>query len=116
MALEMAMDEMADQIGLDPIEFRLRNHADRDEDKDLPWSSKALRACYTIGAERFGWSLRSSVPRHSRSGRFLVGYGMATAFYPSHRASATAQATLFANGSRWCARRPATWGPAPIPR
>lgn len=99
MALEIAMDEMADQIGLDPIEFRLRNHAARDDDKDLPWSSNELRACYTLGAERFGWSQRSPIPRRNRNGRFLIGHGMATAFYPSHRAPASAQAILFANGS-----------------
>jgi xanthine dehydrogenase YagR molybdenum-binding subunit len=99
MALEMAMDEMAGQLDLDPIEFRLRNHADRDEDKDLPWSSKALRACYATGAERFGWSRRSSIPGHNRKGKWLVGHGMATAFYPSHRAPASAQAIMFANGS-----------------
>jgi xanthine dehydrogenase YagR molybdenum-binding subunit len=99
MALEMAMDEMAERLGLDPVEFRLLNYADRDEDKDLPWSSKELRACYAIGAERFGWSRRASVPGQNRNGRWLVGHGMATAFYPSHRAPATAQAVLYANGS-----------------
>ncbi len=99
MALEMAMDEMAEQLGQDPIEFRLHNHADRDEDKDLPWSSKELRACYTLGAERFGWSRRSAVPGRNRQGHWLVGHGMATAFYPSHRAPATAQAILYANGT-----------------
>jgi xanthine dehydrogenase YagR molybdenum-binding subunit len=99
MALEMAMDEMAGQLDLDPIEFRLRNHADRDEDKGLPWSSNELRACYTMGTERFGWSRRSSTPGRNRKGRWLVGHGMATAFYPSHRAPASAQAILFANGS-----------------
>jgi len=99
LALEMAMDEMAEQLGLDPIEFRLHNDADRDEDKDLPWSSKELRACYAMGAERFGWSHRSPVPGRNRKGSWLVGHGMATAFYPSHRAPASAQAVLYANGS-----------------
>jgi xanthine dehydrogenase YagR molybdenum-binding subunit len=99
MALEMAMDEMAEQLRLDPVELRLLNHADRDEDKNLPWSSKELKACYRVGAERFGWSRRSPVPGHNRAGRWLVGHGMATAFYPSHRAPATAQAVLYANGS-----------------
>jgi xanthine dehydrogenase YagR molybdenum-binding subunit len=99
MALEMAMDEMAEQLGQDPIEFRLHNYADHDEDKNLPWSSKELRACYTLGAERFDWSRRSAVPGRNRQGHWLVGHGMATAFYPSHRAPATAQAMLYANGS-----------------
>jgi xanthine dehydrogenase YagR molybdenum-binding subunit len=95
----MAMDEMAEQLGQDPIEFRLHNHADRDEDKNLPWSSKALRACYALGAERFGWSRRSALPGRHRQGHWLVGHGMATAFYPSHRAPATAQTILYANGT-----------------
>jgi xanthine dehydrogenase YagR molybdenum-binding subunit len=99
MALEMAMDEMAHQLGLDPVEFRLRNHAERDEDKGLPWSSKALRSCYAMGGERFGWSQRSPVPGRNRKGKWLIGHGMGTAFYPSHRAPANAQAILFANGS-----------------
>jgi xanthine dehydrogenase YagR molybdenum-binding subunit len=99
MALEMAMDEMAEQLGQDPIEFRLHNYADRDEDKNLPWSSKELRACYALGAERFGWSRRSAVPGQNRQGHWLVGHGMATAFYPSHRAPASAQAILYANGT-----------------
>jgi xanthine dehydrogenase YagR molybdenum-binding subunit len=99
MAIEMAMDEMAERFGLDPIEFRLRNHADRDEDKNLPWSSNELRACYALGAERFGWSRRSPVPGRHRQGHWLIGHGMSTAFYPSHRAPATAQAMLYANGT-----------------
>jgi xanthine dehydrogenase YagR molybdenum-binding subunit len=99
LGLELAMDEMAEKLGLDPVEFRLLNHADRDEDKDLPWSSKELRACYALGAERFGWSRRSPVAGRTRDGRWLVGQGMATAFYPSHRAPASAQAVLYANGS-----------------
>ncbi len=99
MALEMAMDEMAEQLGQDPIAFRLHNHAERDEDQNLPWSSKELRACYTLGAARFGWSRRSAAPGRNRQGHWLLGHGMATAFYPSHRAPATAQAILYANGT-----------------
>jgi xanthine dehydrogenase YagR molybdenum-binding subunit len=99
LGLELAMDEMAEQLGVDPVEFRLRNYADRDEDKDLPWSSKELRACYTMGAERFGWSRRSPEPGRNRKGKWLIGHGMATAFYPSHRAPAAAQAIMFGNGT-----------------
>ncbi|HVY13972.1 MAG TPA: xanthine dehydrogenase family protein molybdopterin-binding subunit [Rhodopila sp.] len=97
--LEIAMDEMAEECGLDPVEFRLRNHADRDEEKDLPYSSKELKACYALAAEAFGWSHRSTVPGRNRNDRWLIGHGMATAFYPSHRSSSTAKATMFANGT-----------------
>jgi xanthine dehydrogenase YagR molybdenum-binding subunit len=97
--LELAMDELAEKCGLDPIELRLRNHADRDEDKNLPYSSKELKSCYTLGAEAFDWAKRSAAPGRNRNGRWLIGHGMATAFYPSHRQPATARAVMFANGT-----------------
>ena len=99
LALETAMDELAAALGMDPIALRLRNYAEKDQHKDLPWSSKELRECYRIGAERFGWSERSPEPRSMRDDGMLVGYGMATAAYPAHRSKASAQATLFANGT-----------------
>jgi xanthine dehydrogenase YagR molybdenum-binding subunit len=97
MALEMAMDELAEALSVDPIDLRLRNCAERDEDKGLPWSSNALRACYHTAAERFGWASRSPRPGSMRDGRTLIGYGMATAFYPAERMPATAQAVLYSN-------------------
>jgi len=96
---EMAMDELAAKLGIDPIELRLRNYAERDPKKDLPWSSKALRDCYRMGAERFGWSRRTPEPRSMRDGRDLVGYGMATAIYPAGRYLTEASATFFGDGS-----------------
>ncbi|HEU4372791.1 MAG TPA: molybdopterin cofactor-binding domain-containing protein, partial [Telluria sp.] len=54
-ALESALDELAYALQLDPIQLRLQNYAERDPDKDLPWSSKSLRECYRVGADRFGW-------------------------------------------------------------
>jgi xanthine dehydrogenase YagR molybdenum-binding subunit len=97
MAIEMAMDELAEALGMDPMALRLRNYAERDEAKDVPWSSNALRACYQTAADRFGWSRRSPQPRSMREGRLLIGYGMATAFYPAERAPASVQAILYAN-------------------
>jgi xanthine dehydrogenase YagR molybdenum-binding subunit len=81
-ALECAMDELADQLGLDPIELRLRNHADVDPISGNPWSSKGLQECYQRGAERFGWQRRNPAPRAQRDGNWLIGQGMATAAYP----------------------------------
>jgi len=98
-AQEIAMDELATRLRIDPIELRLRNYADRDPKKDLPWSSKALKACYRLGAERFGWHARRPDPGSTRRGRELVGYGMATAIYPASRYPTDASATLFADGS-----------------
>lgn len=99
LALEMGMDELAAALDLDPLELRLRNHAEQDEHKNRPWSSKELRACYRAAAERFGWDRRSPAPGSMRQGSMRIGYGMATAVYPAHRAAAQASATVFANGS-----------------
>ena len=96
--LEMAMDELAERVGVDPVELRLRNYADRDPGKGLPWTSKRLRECYAQGAERFGWQERATAPRSMRDGRQLVGYGMATAIYPAERYPTSASAILFADG------------------
>ncbi len=98
-AQEIAMDELAVELGLDPIELRLRNFAERNPRKDLPWSSNGLRACYRAGAERFGWDKRNPQPRSMRSGRTLVGMGMATAMNPAPRYPSSASATMFADGT-----------------
>jgi xanthine dehydrogenase YagR molybdenum-binding subunit len=97
-ALESAMDELAVASGTDPIELRLRNYAETDPDSGKPWSSKGLRACYAQGAERFGWSQRNPEPRSMRDGEWLVGWGMATASYPSLGAPAEATAVIRADG------------------
>jgi xanthine dehydrogenase YagR molybdenum-binding subunit len=76
-ALESALDELAHAIGMDPVELRLRNYAEDNPQLGLPWSSKALRACYEQGAERFGWWARDPRPGSMRDGDWLVGYGMA---------------------------------------
>jgi xanthine dehydrogenase YagR molybdenum-binding subunit len=98
-ALETAMDELAVALGMDPLELRLQNHADRNPADGRPWSSKDLRECYRLAAERFGWSRREPAPRSMREGPLLVGYGMATAIYPAWRSAASASATIFADGT-----------------
>ncbi len=97
-ALEVAMDELAYALKLDPLELRLKNYAERDEDKDLPWSTKSLRDCYRVGAERFGWARRKAEPRSMRQGDTLVGWGMATAVYPARRSPASARARMYPDG------------------
>jgi xanthine dehydrogenase YagR molybdenum-binding subunit len=99
MAHEMAMDELAEALGMDPLALRLHNYAERNEDKNLPWSSKNLRTCYELASERFGWSRRQPGIGTMRDGIMLAGMGMSTAYYPSNRSPAAAQATLYANGS-----------------
>ncbi len=83
-ALESALDELAWKLDLDPVELRLRNYAEKDPEKGLPYSGKSLRECYAIGMQHFGWRPRESAAEH-RDGRFLVGWGMATATYPGYR-------------------------------
>jgi xanthine dehydrogenase YagR molybdenum-binding subunit len=97
--LEIAIDEMAYALKMDPLEFRLKNYADQDPDKNRPWSSKSLRECYRVGAERFGWSKRRPEPRSLREGHTLVGWGMASSVYPTRRSASSAVARLHKDGS-----------------
>jgi xanthine dehydrogenase YagR molybdenum-binding subunit len=97
-ALEVAMDELAEKLKIDPVELRLRNYADRDENKDLPWSSKSLRECYRQGVERFGWARRPQEPRSMHDGDHLIGWGMATSVYPARRSPASARARAYPDG------------------
>jgi xanthine dehydrogenase YagR molybdenum-binding subunit len=101
-ALESALDELAYVLEMDPIALRLKNYAEADPDSGKPWSSKSLRECYALGAERFGWSRRDPMPRsmreHGRDGEQLVGMGMATATYPARRMPASAEACIHPDG------------------
>lgn len=98
LALECAMDELAYAAGVDPLALRLTNYAERDQNKDLPFSSKELRACYQHGAERFGWSRRTQAPRSMRDGHALVGWGVATGVWDAMQQEATARAVLSVDG------------------
>jgi xanthine dehydrogenase YagR molybdenum-binding subunit len=98
--LEAAMDEAAEACGMDPLEFRLTNYAETEPGTGRPFSSKALRECYTEGAKRFGWSGRPLEPRRMRDENgFLVGWGMGTAFFHCPHFPAEARATLRADGT-----------------
>jgi xanthine dehydrogenase YagR molybdenum-binding subunit len=97
-ALEVAMDELACALQMDPLALRLKNYTDRDPMKDLPYSTKELRACYEQAAERFGWSRRTSAPRSMREGNELVGWGMATGQWDAMQMFARASAVLHADG------------------
>src|ERR1700760_1220698 len=79
MALECAMDELAEKLKLDPIELRIRNEPSEDPEKHIPFSSRHLIACMQEGARRFGWDKRNPRPGQVRDGRWLVGMGMAAA-------------------------------------
>jgi xanthine dehydrogenase YagR molybdenum-binding subunit len=97
-ALECAMDELAVALKLDPVELRLRCYSDRDQNEDVPYTSKALRECYRQGAEAFGWSRRQAEPRSMRDGSDLMGWGMATGVWEALQVPAAARIVLGANG------------------
>ncbi|MEV7863223.1 xanthine dehydrogenase family protein molybdopterin-binding subunit [Streptomyces hirsutus] len=100
-ALECAMDELAHELGVDPVELRLRNHTDVDAMSGFPWSSSGLWECYERGARRFGWSGRDPRPATRREGDWLIGTGMATATYPVAPLAnpQRARARLYADGT-----------------
>ena len=79
LALESAMDELAEKLDLDPIELRRRNEPTEDPEKHIPYSSRHLIPCLQEGARRFGWDRRNPKPGQSRDGRWLVGMGVAAA-------------------------------------
>jgi xanthine dehydrogenase YagR molybdenum-binding subunit len=97
-ALESAMDELAVALKLDPMELRLRCYSDRDQNEDVPYTSKQLRECYRQGAETFGWDKRQPEPRSMRDGGDLVGWGMATGVWEALQMPAGARIVLTANG------------------
>jgi xanthine dehydrogenase YagR molybdenum-binding subunit len=97
-ALESALDELAHAAGIDPIELRLRNDAVRDDQKNLPYSSKSLAQCYRLGAERIAWSRRSATPGALRDGHWMVGLGCASATRPAKRSPCAARVRLTADG------------------
>lgn len=80
-ALECAVDELAEQLGMDPIALRLRNEPERDPTSGLPFSSREVEKIFRDGAERFGWNRRSSTPRQRREGEWLIGLGVASGNY-----------------------------------
>jgi xanthine dehydrogenase YagR molybdenum-binding subunit len=81
MALEVAIDEMAEKLGMDPIDFRVLNDTQVDPEKpSRPFSQRRLNECLRTGADKFGWSRRSRTPGRTRDGRWLVGMGVAAAF------------------------------------
>jgi xanthine dehydrogenase YagR molybdenum-binding subunit len=97
-ALECAMDELAVALKIDPVELRLRNYSDRQQDEDKPYTSKALRECYREAADAFGWSERNAEPRSMRDGSELVGWGMASGIWEALQMKTAARIVLTANG------------------
>lgn len=97
-AFESAMDELAYALKMDPLQLRLANYAEKDVEKDKPWTSKNLREAYRQAAERFGWSKRNATPGQMREGSKRIGYGMATAIYAANRSASQATVRILPNG------------------
>jgi len=97
-ALEAAMDEMAVALGMDAVEFRRINDTDRSPINGAPYTSRSLMRCYDEAAAAFGWSRRNPAPMSMRDGDWLVGYGCATATYPTNMMASTARIRLTADG------------------
>ena len=84
-ALECAVDELAERLGIDPVELRIRNEPEKDPTSGTAFSSRHIVEAYRTGAERFGWTERESRPGTRREGEWLIGMGCATATYPYYR-------------------------------
>ena len=97
-AIEVAMDEMAYALKMDPLQFRLLNYAENDPHSGKPFTEKNLRECYKRAAERFGWSRRNHEPRSMAKGNELIGWGMATETYPGKNLPAAALVRVQPNG------------------
>jgi xanthine dehydrogenase YagR molybdenum-binding subunit len=97
-ALESAMDELAIKLALDPVEFRRINDTTTDPIEDRPYSSRSLMKCYDEAADAFGWKRRDTRPGAMRDGDWLIGWGCASAFYPTHVGAATARVRLSPDG------------------
>ncbi|BCM18809.1 xanthine dehydrogenase family protein molybdopterin-binding subunit [Mesorhizobium sp. J8] len=97
--IECAIDELAYELGLDPLEIRLINYAEQDPYAKKAWSTRQLREAFAAGAEAFGWARRSPQPRSMREGRQLIGWGVAAGTYPVRRAHGEAVVKIMANGS-----------------
>ena len=99
MALEIAMDEMAEKLGLNPVEFRIRNDTQVDPEKpEKRFSERQLVRCLRDGATKFGWSRRSMRPAKRRDGSWWVGLGVASAFHNSPAIKSAARVRLEPSG------------------
>jgi xanthine dehydrogenase YagR molybdenum-binding subunit len=112
--LESAMDELAVELGIDPIELRIRNEPEKDPLTGLPFSQRGIVQAWRDGAERFGWDKRSATPATRREGDWLIGVGCATGTYPYYRMpGGAARLTVPRAAARRSPSPPMRWAWAP---
>ncbi|GAA1254574.1 xanthine dehydrogenase family protein molybdopterin-binding subunit [Pseudonocardia aurantiaca] len=99
LAVESAMDQLADELGMDPVELRIRNEPTVDPERGVPYSDRHLVDCMREGARRFGWERRPATPASVREGQWLVGYGMAAAIRGHFQAPTTVRVRVAADGT-----------------
>ncbi len=99
LAIECAMDELAHQLGVDPIELRIKNEPAVHPERQVPFSERRLVECYREGAARFGWDRRPRAPASVRDGDWLVGYGMAAAIRPHFQIATAVRVRLLPDGT-----------------
>lgn len=98
-AVESAIDALSYEVGIDPIELRLRNEPDRDPVSNHEFSSRYLREAYRMGAEKFGWKNRPQAVCAQRDGDWMIGQGVATGTYPVYRMITAARVRIHADGT-----------------
>jgi xanthine dehydrogenase YagR molybdenum-binding subunit len=100
LALEIAMDELAEKLDMDPVQFRILNDVQHDPEKgeDVPFSERRFVECLELGAERFGWHRRNARPAQVRDGRWYVGMGVAAAFRGNLTMKSSARAGISSDG------------------
>ncbi|MAW99014.1 MAG: xanthine dehydrogenase [Sphingomonas sp.] len=99
LALECAMDELAERLGIDPVELRKINDCKRDPEKDIPYSSRSFTECLDEGAKRFGWDKRNRTPGKMREGEWLIGHGMSGSARGNQLQPSEARVVLRPDGS-----------------
>ena len=102
-ALEAGMNELADELQIDPLQLRLINDAEKDESTNTPFSSRHLKECFEVGAKKFGWEKRTAGVGSMRRDGKILGWGMAGASWVALRLPCTASVEFCANG-RLCVR------------
>ncbi len=98
-ALESAIDELAYQLKIDPVEFRIKNEPAKDPSNGKPWSSRLVVECLKKGAEVFGWEKRKPEPRSNKQGNYFIGYGVGCGTYPARQRDTSALVKLTRNGN-----------------